>query len=84
MTFYIIVDYAAPMVILLAARRQWRRSPAASWLTAGARVVSAAGIQQSGLTLHKHFNYNDLYHVVQMAGFHLLYAGVKRVGDREG
>jgi len=83
---YIIVDYAASMVILLALQaRQWRRSPAASWLTGGVLVsFLAAGIQQSGLTLHKHFNYNDLYHVVQMGGFHLLYAGAKRISDREG
>jgi len=82
---YIIVDYAASMVILLALQvRQWRYSPAAPRLTGGVLVsFLAAGIQQSGLTLHKHFNYNDLYHVVQMGGFHLLYTGAKRAQDRE-
>ncbi|OLS26296.1 MAG: hypothetical protein HeimC2_15400 [Candidatus Heimdallarchaeota archaeon LC_2] len=29
----------------------------------------AAGIQQKGLTLHKHFNHNDIYHIIQMFGF---------------
>jgi hypothetical protein len=43
----------------------------------GGMVVSflAAGVQMSGMTLHRHFNHNDLYHVIQMAGFYLLYRG---------
>ena len=82
---YIIIDYAASMAILLALQvRDWKRSAAAPWLTGGVLVsFLAAGIQQSGLTLHRHFNFNDLYHVVQMGGFHLLYLGAKRTRDRD-
>ena len=51
------------------------------WLRVGL-IVSAAGfvVQKSGWDLHKHFNHNDIYHVIQIAGFWLLYEGVKRMG----
>ena len=37
--------------------------------------LSAAGVQASGLTLHKHFNHNDLFHVIQVLGMILIYRG---------
>jgi hypothetical protein len=37
--------------------------------------VAAALVQRSGFALHRHFNHNDLYHVVQMLGTWLLYRG---------
>ena len=37
--------------------------------------LSAAGVQASGLTLHKHFNHNDLFHVIQILGMILIYRG---------
>ena len=37
--------------------------------------LSAAGVQASGLTLHKHFNHNDLFHVIQILGMILMYRG---------
>ncbi|SVD02352.1 uncharacterized protein METZ01_LOCUS355206, partial [marine metagenome] len=37
--------------------------------------LAAAGVQRSGLTLHQHFNHNDLYHVVQMLGMVLMFTG---------
>ena len=37
--------------------------------------LSAAGVQASGLTLHKYFNHNDLFHVIQMLGMILMYRG---------
>lgn len=41
-------------------------------------LVSFAGaaVQQSGFSLHKHFNHNDIYHVIQMGSMVLLYRGV--------
>ncbi len=73
------------MVILLALQmREWRESTAASWLSGGVLLsFVAAGIQQSELTLHKHFNFNDLYHVLQMGAFHLLYLGATRTHERD-
>ena len=37
--------------------------------------LSAAGVQASGLTLHKHFNHNDLFYVIQVLGMILIYRG---------
>jgi hypothetical protein len=39
--------------------------------------VLAALVQQSGLTLHRNFNHNDLYHVIQLVALWLLYRGGK-------
>ncbi len=46
-------------------------------------LVSFAGaaVQQSGFSLHKHFNHNDLYHVIQMGSMYLLYRGVWMLKD---
>ena len=37
----------------------------------------AAGIQQSGFAIHKHFNHNDIYHVIQMFGLYYFYLAAK-------
>lgn len=48
----------------------------ARWVIGGVLVsVVAAGVQASGFALHKHFNHNDIYHVIQMGGLYLLYRG---------
>lgn len=46
-------------------------------------LVSFAGaaVQQSGFSLHKHFNHNDLYHMIQMGSMYLLYRGVWMLKD---
>jgi hypothetical protein len=44
--------------------------------------IAAAVVQQSGVRLHRHFNHNDLMHVVQMGGVWLLYQGGARLRDR--
>lgn len=36
----------------------------------------AAGVQLSGFSLHQHFNHNDLYHLIQLAGLGLIYQGL--------
>jgi len=41
--------------------------------------VIAGLVQASGFTLHQHFNHNDLYHLIQIAGVVLLYHGAKRL-----
>ena len=41
-----------------------------------------AAVQASGFALHRHFNHNDLYHVIQMGGFYLLFRGGLLVRDR--
>lgn len=76
---YVIADYApALLIVLLLFAFDWFRSrpPAAPWIVGGILVsFAAAGIQAAGIAPHPHFNHNDLYHVVQMGAFYLLYRG---------
>jgi hypothetical protein len=53
-----------------------------NWLKGGI-AVSATGllIQQSGWSLHEHFNHNDMYHLVQMLGITFFYRGVLLLHD---
>ena len=37
--------------------------------------VIAAGVQQSGIVLHEHMNYNDIAHFIQMAAMWCFYRG---------
>src|SRR5688572_14369163 len=59
----------------------WRFS---GWILAGVAVsVAAALVQASGFALHRHFNHNDLYHVIQIAAMVLLYRGARSLADCE-
>ncbi|MFH1853153.1 MAG: hypothetical protein ABIA75_12500 [Candidatus Neomarinimicrobiota bacterium] len=52
------------------------------WMIAGIVVsFAAAGVQMSGFTLHKHFNHNDIYHVIQMLGIYLMFRGGLLLND---
>ncbi len=80
---YVIYDYAPSLLAsMLAGLWLWRMraQPAGGWIAAGV-VVSflGAGVQLSGFALHEHFNHNDLYHVIQMAGLGLLYRGARHL-----
>jgi peptidoglycan/LPS O-acetylase OafA/YrhL len=83
---YVIYDYAPAMfgVLILQAYAYFgRREASVKWITAGILVsFAAAGIQQSGFTLHQNFNYNDLYHVIQMGAIYLLYKGALLLNDQ--
>lgn len=60
----------------------WRR-PGSRWMVAGVAVsIAAAAVQASGLDLHRHFNHNDLYHLVQLVALLLYYRGVRLLTDR--
>jgi hypothetical protein len=47
----------------------------------GRLSVGAALVQASGFALYRHFNHNDLYHVIQIAAMVLLYRGARRLTD---
>lgn len=84
---WVILDYGGSMVVALvlhAAAWFRRREPAAPWIV-GAILVSFAGaaVQASGFGLHRHFNHNDLYHVIQIGGLYLFYRGASLVQARE-
>lgn len=83
---FVIYDYAPSMlavVLLLALPGKQAPVPGAGWVAAGVAVSFAgAALQASGFALHRHFNHNDLYHVIQMGGLYLLYRGGALLRDR--
>ncbi len=83
---YVIYDYVPAMlaVIALQVYAYFRaKEKSALWIITGILIsFFAAGIQQSGLTLHQHFNHNDLYHVIQMGAIYVLFRGARLLNDR--
>jgi hypothetical protein len=82
---YVIADTGSTL-LLVAALNLWAvaRDPASRWILAGVGVsVLAAGVQASGFALHRHFNHNDLYHVIQVVAMVLFYVGARRLRDRD-
>jgi len=60
-----------------------RRAMSAPWLIGGVLVsFLAAAIQVNEIALHRQFNHNDLYHVIQMVGMYLFYRGARTLTDR--
>jgi len=58
------------------------KAESAKWILSGVAVsVLSAAIQRSGFDLHVHFNHNDLYHVVQIAGLYFFYRGASVMRD---
>ena len=79
-------DYGVALAIMLVGaafmmvRHQARGM---AWLIAGVLVSLVAGIVQARrLALHRHFNHNDLYHVIQMAALYAFYRGGTLLVDR--
>ena len=83
---YVIADYGPSMLAVLGLNLYlWVAlgEGAGKWITAGVAVsFLAAGVQLSGFALHRHFNHNDLYHVVQMVGVWFFYRGARDLQDR--
>jgi hypothetical protein len=84
---FAIIGYGLAVLVLLPVHvMRWMtmRSRASLWMLAGIAVtVVAAVVQQSDWDLHRHFNHNDLYHVIQAVGVWLLYKGAREEGARE-
>jgi vacuolar-type H+-ATPase subunit I/STV1 len=83
---YVVNNYSPALVILAVVHAiGYRRNPAAAKAIWGAIVVSmiAAAVQQSTFDLHRHFNHNDLYHLIQMFGQYLFYRGASVMLDVE-
>jgi hypothetical protein len=85
---FVIYDYGSTLAILLVlvvSGRLHGVSGHRAYIGSGILVsIAAAGVQQSGIRLHRHFNHNDLMHVVQMGGVWLLYQGGARLRDAGG
>ena len=85
---YVVLDSAIAMLALLL-MHGWsaavRRDQASFWVLAAIAVSAlAALVQYCRVALHEHFNHNDLYHVIQIAGVVLFYRGGKLLRDRAG
>jgi hypothetical protein len=75
---YVVIDTGVAFAVV-AALHVWRWN---GWIVAGVAVSVAAGlVQASGFTVHRHFNHNDLYHVIQIAAMVLFYRGARRLRD---
>jgi hypothetical protein len=76
---YVIIDYGISMLTVAVLQSvAWfsDRAESAPWVV-GSICVSIAGavIQQMEIGIHRHFNHNDLYHVIQIFALWLLYRG---------
>jgi hypothetical protein len=72
---WVIADYGLTL-LLVGIAQVVRRGASTPWVIASIGVsIVAALVQQSGIALHRHFNHNDLYHLVQMLALWLLYRG---------
>ena len=85
--FHVVAaDYGVALAILLAGALSElvrRRAPGMAWLIAGVLVsLVAAIVQARRLVLHRHFNHNDLYHVIQMVALYAFYRGGALLVDR--
>jgi hypothetical protein len=79
-------EYGAGLVVLgLGAVYAWVRwrTPGSRWLI-GSILISLVGglVQARRLGLHRHFNHNDLYHVIQTFALYAFYRGGARLVDR--
>jgi hypothetical protein len=85
---FVIYDYGstlAMLMLLAAGRRTHGIRGHRAYIVSGILVsIAAAGVQQAGVRLHRHFNHNDLMHVIQMGGMWLLYKGGARLRDAGG
>ena len=70
---WVIVDYGVTL-LLAGVAALVRRDGSASWVwgSIGVSVVGAL-VQQGGWAPHRHFNHNDLYHVIQLVALWMLY-----------
>ena len=78
---YVVYDSLITMFAVIALLVIYQ-PPGTKWILIAVLVsFAAAGIQRSGFSLHKHFNHNDLYHVIQMFAMYLFYKGAMLLRD---
>jgi hypothetical protein len=81
---YVIADTGTALVLVAMLHLRLAADDRPSrWIVTGVGVsVLAGAVQASGFALHRHFNHNDLYHVIQIGAMVLFYAGARRLRDR--
>src|SRR2546426_2854537 len=85
---YVVYDQLTAMtaILLLHAYDLYARTgPAGGTIVMGVVVsLLAAILQQAKVDLHRHFNHNDLFHVVQIGANYLFFRGALLLRDRDG
>jgi hypothetical protein len=78
--------YVTAFAVLLAVRLFVRPFSGGGWLLFAGVALSivAAGVQQSGWSIHRYFNHNDLYHVIQAVAVWLLYRAARAADQFSG
>jgi hypothetical protein len=83
----VVYDSALTMLVLivLSTWGAWARQvPSAQWVLAGVLVsMLAALFQQGRVSIHAHFNHNDLYHIIQMGAMYLMFRGGLLIREQE-
>ena len=80
---WVVIDTAAAFAVVALLHLLRAREPGSRWILAGVALSLVAGaVQASGFDLQRHFNHNDLYHVIQIAAMLAYYRGVRRLTDR--
>jgi hypothetical protein len=80
---WVVADTAAAFALVAALHFWRRRQPGSRWIVAGVGVsIAAAVVQASGFDLHRHFNHNDLYHLIQIGAMLAYYRGARLLVDR--
>ncbi len=82
----VVLGYSAALVLVagMAAVSLLRQQQpvAMRWWLAGVVITALASIvQQSGFSLHRHFNHNDLYHVIGALAVLAFFAGARAAHD---
>lgn len=84
---WVIVNYASAMlcVAVVHAVTYGRAPVAARWILTGIGIAAlGAAAQALRISPHRHFNHNDLFHVIQMASVLVLYRGARLARDQAG
>ena len=79
--FSVVIAFYAPVLVIVLLSYVYgylvlMRTPAIYVIIGVVVSFIAAFVQHKKLVLHKHFNHNDLFHVIQLVGLYLLYVGV--------
>jgi hypothetical protein len=78
-----IMDYGSTLVLLLLAYVSSVRSRPGAYQIIFAILIALMGayIQSQKIALHRLFNHNDLFHIVQFVSFYFFYQGARRELD---
>jgi len=83
---YVVFDYAFTNLGIMALQLYAviaSRAMSAPWLVGGVLVsFLAVAVQVNEIAIHRHLNYNDVYHMIQMGGMYFFYRGALLLKDR--